>query len=167
MLKSGNARETTSVSTTSSGVKVIFAGFQTPTRLTSCHRTQRHATNHGTSQGRQRTARISRTSSSLVVSRTKFCTMCCVALAPTLPPRPGPVTGSSGLLLFRGSIRDFSCLRFVPRPSITSPSRNPGTACGIMMAGAASASDMSSTVAFLGGPLASKSFAPFNEVRGE
>ena len=66
------------------------------------------------------------TSSSRVVSRTKFCTTCCVALAPTRPPRPGPVTGSSGLLLLRGSIRSFSRFRFVPRA--ISPSLNIGNA---------------------------------------
>ena len=106
-----------------------------------------------------------RTSSSLVVSRTKFCTTCCVALAPTRPPRPGPVTGSSGLRLLRGSMRSFSRFRFVLRP--TSLSRNMGSACGVIIVGAATASDMSSIVAFLGGPLLSGSFAPLTDMSGE
>lgn len=106
-----------------------------------------------------------RTSSSLVVSLTRFCTTCCVALAPTLPPLPGPETGNSGLLLFLGSILSFSRLRFVPRPG--SRSRNMGSAWGVRIEGAASASDMSSIVTFLGGPLFKSSFAPFSEVSGE
>lgn len=106
-----------------------------------------------------------RTSSSRVVSRTRFCTMCCVALAPTRPPFPGPVTGSSGLLLFFGSILSLSRFLFVPLPG--SRSRYIGSACGVMIYGAASASDISSTVIFLGGPLLSSSFAPRCEIRGE
>jgi hypothetical protein len=105
------------------------------------------------------------TSSSRVVSLTKFCTTCCVALAPTLPPFPGPVTGSSGLLLFLGSSLSFSRLRFVPRPR--SMSRNIGKAWGVIMCGAVTASDMSSTVTFLGGPLLSRSLAPLRDVSGE
>ncbi len=106
-----------------------------------------------------------RTSSSLVVSRTRFCTTCCVALAPTRPPRPGPVTGSSGRRLLRGSMRSFSRFRFVLRP--ISLSRNMGSACGVIIVGAATASDMSSMVAFLGGPLLSTSFAPLTDISGE
>lgn len=105
------------------------------------------------------------TSTSLVVSRTRFCTTCCVALAPTRPPRPGPVTGSSGRLLFFGSMRSFSRLRFVPRPG--SRSRNIGSACGVRIVGAACASDTSSIVTLRGGPLFSSSFAPFSDVTGE
>lgn len=75
-----------------------------------------------------------RTSSSLVVSLTRFCTTCCVALAPTLPPLPGPVTGNSGRLLFLGSDLSFS-LFLLPVPRAISPSLNIGSACGVMMAG--------------------------------
>ena len=116
-------------------------------------------------RNRTRKTAVARTSSSLVVSRTRFCTTCCVALAPTRPPRPGPVTGSSGLRLFLGSIRSFSRLRFVLRP--TSLSRNIGNACGVIIVGAATASDMSSIVAFLGGPLLRGSFAPLSDISGE
>lgn len=107
-----------------------------------------------------------RTSSSLVVSRTRFCTTCCVALAPTRPPRPGPVTGSSGLRLLRGSKRSFSLFRLPPR-AMPSPSRNIGSACGVRIVGAETASDMSSMVAFLGGPLLSGSLAPLMDDCGE
>ena len=92
--------------------------------------------------------------------------MCCVALAPTLPPLPGPVTGSSGCRLFLGSNLSFS--RFLlPVPRAISPSLNIGSACGVMMAGWARASDMSSIVTFLGGPLLNGSLAPFNDDVGE
>jgi len=105
------------------------------------------------------------TSTSRVVSRTRFCTTCCVALAPTRPPFPGPVTGNSGRRLFLGSILSLSRFLFVPRPG--SKSRNMGNACGVRMVGAAIASDTSSIVTFLGGPLLSSSFAPFKDVTGE
>jgi hypothetical protein len=105
-----------------------------------------------------------RTSSSRVVSRTRFCTTCCVALAPTRPPRPGPCTGSSGLRLFRGSCLSLSLFRLLGRPDVNSPSR---VTPGIIIAGAAAASDMSSTVGRLAGPLLSSNLAPLRDVCGE
>jgi hypothetical protein len=105
--------------------------------------------------------RMARTSSSLVVSRTRFCTTCWVALAPTRPPRPGPCTGNSGLRLFRGSCLSLSRFRLLGSPDVNSPSRvTPGT----MIAGAATASDMSSTVGRLAGPLLSNNLAPLRDV---
>lgn len=108
--------------------------------------------------------RTVRTSSSRVVSRTKFCTTCCVALAPTRPPRPGPCTGISGLRLFRGSCLSLSLFRLLGRPDVNSPSR---VTPGIMIAGAAAASDMSSIVGRLAGPLLSNNLAPLRDVCGE
>lgn len=102
-----------------------------------------------------------RTSSSLVVSRTRFCTTCWVALAPTRPPRPGPCTGNSGLRLFRGSCLSLSRLRLLGSPDVNSPSR---VTPGMMIAGAATASDMSSTVGRLAGPLLSNNLAPLRDV---
>jgi len=112
----------------------------------------------------KRETRTIRTSSSRVVSRTRFCTTCCVALAPTRPPRPGPCTGSSGLRLFRGSCLSLSLFRLLGRPDVNSPSR---VTPGIMIAGAATASDMSSIVGRLAGPLLSNNLAPLRDVCGE
>jgi hypothetical protein len=50
---------------------------------------------------------------------------------------------------------------------IPSPSRNMGDSPGTWIDGAASASDMSSMVLFLGGPLFASSLAPLSEVNGE
>ena len=108
------------------------------------------------------------TSSSLVVSRTRCRTTCCVALAPTRPPFPGPLTGSSGRRLFRGSARSLSRFRFVPAiPLDTSPSRNIGSACGVRIGGTSNDDEKSSISRFRGGPLLARSFAPFVDVDGE
>jgi hypothetical protein len=109
---------------------------------------------------------IALTSSSRRLSRTRFCTTCCVALAPTRPPLPGPVIGSSGRLAFLGSIRSLSLfLLFVLM--IPSDSTNIGDKPGVRIVGAASASDMSSTVTFLAGPLFISSLAPLVDACGE
>lgn len=105
------------------------------------------------------------TSWSRVVSLNRFWTTCWVALAPTRPPFPGPVTGKSGRLLFRGSILSFSLFRFVDRPS--SPSRNMGNAWGVIICGCNSAFDIDSIVGFLMCDLFASSFAPLSECSGE
>jgi hypothetical protein len=107
-----------------------------------------------------------RTSSSRIVSLTRFCTMCCVALAPTRPPRPGPLTGKSGRIDFFGSILSFSRFRFEEgMNALISSSRNPSP--GVRMGAVSRAADASSMVMARLSRCRLSNFTPFMDVWGE